>query len=113
MLTKELSLIDFHKPAQQVHNLIRGLSSWPAAHTMYQGKRLKVYESRISEGKGAPGELLDEKRFIVACGDGAVQFVSVQYEGGKRMAAEDFLDVYKRQAQNREPERIFKRGVSL
>lgn len=91
MLTKELSLIDFHKPAQQVHNLIRGLSSWPAAHTMYQGKRLKVYESRISEGKGAPGELLDEKRFIVACGDGAVQFVSVQYEGGKRMAAEDFL----------------------
>lgn len=91
MLTKELSLIDFHKPAREVHNLIRGLSSWPAAHTMYQGKRLKVYESRLLEGKGAPGELLDEKRFVVACGDGAVQFVSVQYEGGKRMKAEDFL----------------------
>ena len=91
MLTKELSLIDFHKPAWEVHNLVRGLSSWPAAHTVYGGKRLKVYESRLAEGKGAPGELLDEKHFVVACGDGAIQFASVQYEGGKRMKGEDFL----------------------
>ena len=91
MLTKELSLIDFHKSASEVHNLIRGLSSWPAAHTFYDGKRLKVYESRLREEKGAPGELLDDKHFVVACGQGAVQFISVQYEGSKRMPAEDFL----------------------
>ena len=40
---------------------------------------------------GEPGTVLDPKKFIVACGKGAVQLVSVQYEGGKRMPADAFL----------------------
>lgn len=91
MLTKEMGLLDFTKPASEVHNLIRGLSSWPCAYTFYQGKRLKVYRSKKSDRKGKPGELLDDKRFIVGCGEGSVEFVTVQYEGGKRMPGEDFL----------------------
>ena len=91
MLTKEMSEIDFSKPAQEVHNLIRGLSSWPAAYTTYQGKRLKVYASHLREGSGEPGTLLDPKRLIVACGDGAIELAQVQYEGGKKMSGEEFL----------------------
>lgn len=91
MLTKEMAAIDFSKPAREVHNLIRGLSSWPCAATLYQGKRLKVYESRLVSGKGQPGRLLDSKRMVVACGEGAVEFVTVQYEGAKRMSGADFL----------------------
>ena len=91
MLSKELSPIDFTKSAKEVHNLIRGLSSWPAAHTTYKGKRLKIYESRLAEGKGVPGEIISKKKFIVACGEGAVEFVTVQHEGSKKMAGADFL----------------------
>ena len=91
MLDKEMARLDFNKPAREVHNLIRGLSSWPCAYTFYQGKRLKVYHSKLSPMSGQPGELLDAKRFIVACRDGAVEFETVQYEGGKRMSGADFL----------------------
>ena len=91
MLDKEMARLDFNKPAREVHNLIRGLSSWPCAYTFYQGKRLKVYHSKLSPMSGQPGELLDAKRFIVACRDGAVEFETLQYEGGKRMSGADFL----------------------
>ena len=91
MLSKELSQIDFSKPAREVHNLIRGLSSWPAAYTFYQGKRLKVYRSHLVQGTGEPGTLLDSKHFVVACGEGAVQLTEVQYEGSRKMSGEDFL----------------------
>lgn len=91
MLSKEMSEIDFSRDARSVHNLIRGLSSWPAAQTTYKGKRLKVYESALADGHGEPGTLIDPKNFVVACGEGAVRLVSVQYEGSKRMPAADFL----------------------
>lgn len=91
MLDKSLCPIDFTKDARAVHNQIRGLSSWPAAQTTYKGKRLKVYESRLVPMDGEPGTVLDPKKFIVACGKGAVQLLSVQYEGGKRMPADAFL----------------------
>lgn len=93
MLSKELSLIDFSKSAQEIHNQIRGLSSWPCAHLILKGKRLKVYRSTlVPQMHGAAGVLLDAKRFIVGCGDeNAVEFTQVQYEGGKRMSGADFL----------------------
>ncbi len=91
MLTKELSRIDFSRPAQEVHNQIRGLSTWPAAYTCYQGKRLKVYRSHLAQGTGEPGVLLDPRHFVVACGDGAVQLAEVQYEGSRKMSGEEFL----------------------
>ncbi len=92
MLSKELSLIDFSKPAQEIHNQIRGLSSWPAAYLMLKGKRLKVYRSRLAEMTGEPGVLLDNRRFIIGCGDGrSVELLEVQPEGAKRMAGSDFL----------------------
>ena len=91
MLSKELSLIDFKESAKKVHNLIRGLSSWPCANTFYEGKRLKIYRSEIVDLSGKPGEILDDKRFIIACGDKAIRAIVVQYEGSKKMSSEDFL----------------------
>lgn len=91
MLTKEMAKIDFSKPAQDVHNQIRGLSDWPCAYTMLEGKRLKVYHSKVSSRNGTPAELLSEKQFIVGCGNGSVEFTEVQYEGSKRMDGGAFL----------------------
>lgn len=93
MLSKELSPLDFSKTAAELHNQIRGLSSWPAASVSLNGKRLKIYRSKlVSDYSGKAGCLLDKKRFIVGCGDGkAIEFTEVQYEGSKRMEASAFL----------------------
>lgn len=92
MLSKSMSKIDFEKSAKSVHDQIRGLSEWPCASCECLGKTLKVYHSKTADGfTGAPGELLDSKRFIVACGSGAVEFTEVQLQGGKRTDGESFL----------------------
>lgn len=95
MLTKDMCPIDFSKPAQEVHNKIRGLSKFPCATALYNEKKLKIYKSVLSEHiyhKSLPGTVVNENDFTVMCGDGnAVTFMEVQTEGGKRMSTADFL----------------------
>ena len=91
MLEKSAAGIDFTADAQTLHNLIRGMAGWPVAHCRCEGKVLKIHRARIAEGHGEPGQVLDAKRLIVACGDGALELLEVQGEGAKRMAGADFL----------------------
>ena len=92
MLKKEMGELDFTKSAEEIHNLVRGLCPWPVAFTFVDGKSMKVYRADKAEGfSGAAGELLDEKRFIVGCGNGAVELVTVQPEGKKQMSGGDFI----------------------
>ncbi|MDE7303068.1 MAG: methionyl-tRNA formyltransferase [Oscillospiraceae bacterium] len=95
MLTKDMCPIDFSKSAQEVHNHIRGLSAFPCATTVLDGKRLKVYGSEIVKGLKSDrpcGTVVQAKDFTVVCGDGAcVRFTEVQVEGGKRMSTADYL----------------------
>ncbi|MBR6385232.1 MAG: methionyl-tRNA formyltransferase [Ruminococcus sp.] len=88
MIKKEMSALDFTKSAQEVHNVIRGVTGF----TMLDGKRLKIFRSEIADICGEAGTISDEKIFAVACGDGkSVVFKEVQPEGKKRMKTEDFL----------------------
>jgi methionyl-tRNA formyltransferase len=86
--------VDWHRPASAVHNHIRGLSPFPGAWCeMPIGggtERVKLLRSTIGEGRGAPGEVLDDK-LTVACGDGAVRLEELQRAGGKTLRADDFL----------------------
>ncbi len=94
MLTKELSHIDWNKTAGEVHNLVRGLSPWPTASTIFHDKILKVHRTKIINGySGQAGEIVQAGGlFVVCCGQGtAVELTEVQYEGGKRMSGKDFL----------------------
>jgi len=92
MLNKGMAELDFSKPAKKIHDLVRGLEPWPVAYTFLDGKLLKVHEARKAEGySGEAGALLDEKCFIVGCGDGAVELLQVQPEGRNRMSGEDFV----------------------
>jgi len=50
MLTKELSNINWAESANVVHNLVRGLSPWPVASTIYHDKRLKIHRTRLADG---------------------------------------------------------------
>lgn len=93
LLDKSMSPIDWTKTAQQVHNHVRGLHPWPVATMEIQGKLFKVHATRVAEGSGAPGQILGLSKtgLLVACGEGAVEVLSLQAEGGKRMSAPDYF----------------------
>ncbi|MBQ7540889.1 MAG: methionyl-tRNA formyltransferase [Clostridia bacterium] len=94
MLTKEMSRIDFTKPAAAVHDHIRGLSPWPTASLVADGKTLKVHRSaRCADAGGLPGEVMESgRRLVISCGDGrCVELLTVQAEGKKAMTAADYL----------------------
>lgn len=90
--------IEWNKPVEEVHNLIRGLSPFPGAFTQLNGKMLKIYRS--TKGEGKPKEAgsveTDKKTFLrFACADGYIDVKELQLEGKKRMPVEDFLKGYR------------------
>ena len=89
-IDKSLCPIDFTSSAQAVHNLIRGLYSWPVATAQIGGKRVKIHKARIAKGSGSAGVILSVKPFVIACGEGAVEILELQPEGKKKMSAEAF-----------------------
>ncbi len=92
MLSKELSLVDWTKPAQEIHDLIRGLNPWPCAVSYLDGKKLKLFASRVREGSGQPGRPFDQQgALLVYCGEGALELVELQTENGKRMDGKSYL----------------------
>lgn len=95
MLDKSMCNIDFLKSNLQVHNQVRGLSPWPVASTKLNGKVLKIFETRLAEGKGKPGEILNTNPLTIACGEGAVVVNTVQLQGKKRMDSKAFLQGHK------------------
>ena len=89
MLSKAEALIDFSKPAEKVHDLVRGMNPWPVAYTLVNDKKLKIYETRKTELSSAkdPGSMFAKSgKLYAVCGGGTViELTSVQPEGKKPM----------------------------
>jgi methionyl-tRNA formyltransferase len=96
IIRKEDGRIDWSRPAQQIHDLIRGFQPWPGAHTEFRGQSIHLWRSRVSAQTvtGAePGKLIHKEGVWAVAGDGALlQLLEVQLEGRKRMAAEVFAN---------------------
>jgi methionyl-tRNA formyltransferase len=86
--------IDFGRDAMDVHNLIRGMSPFPGAWTLQDGRKLKVFRSEPVPGEVlAPGEAkLIEGNGCAGCRAGAVVLANVQPEGRKPMSGADYLN---------------------
>lgn len=95
MLSREMSPIDWNRPARAIDCQVRGLIPWPCAATELAGLKFKVF--RTAPGKEtaqAPGTVLSagKQGIEVACGDGKSLYITeLQAEGGKRMAASAYL----------------------
>ena len=92
-IAKGETRVDWSRPAQEVHNHIRGLSPFPGAWCeMNAGRpeRVKLLRSTPAQGRGRPGEIIDD-RLAVACGEGAVRLTELQRAGGRPLAADEFL----------------------
>jgi len=100
-LHKEDGLIDWSRPAQAIHDLVRAMQPWPAAHTTWQPGspvpgdpvRIIVHRTQPAGGQGAPGEVLEAAgdRLVVAAGDRAVALLAIQLPGKKTLTAAEFL----------------------
>jgi methionyl-tRNA formyltransferase len=89
----EEATIDWSRPAKEIANLVRGLNPSPGAHTTFRGKRLKVWNATALPGAARAGEVAyaGKDRFAVGTGDGVLDLLEVQLEGGKRLRAEEFV----------------------
>jgi len=92
-ITKEICLIDWNKSAQEIHNLVRGLSPHPAAFFIHNDKVLKIYKTEIVERHDLePLEIAQTKKeLIIGSGKNALKILEIQQEGRKRMTVEEFL----------------------
>ena len=95
----ETCRIDWNKPVEEIHNLIRGLSPFPAAFTLLDGKTLKIFRAKKNTTAPLipPGKYeSDGKQFFRYAGkDGYIEIQELQLEGKKRMPVEAFLRGYK------------------
>lgn len=97
MLTKETGHIDWSKSAQEIHNLVRGLNSWPGAFTEMDGKKYKIWMTKRTgqPASAAPGTIVkaDKKEGLwVAAADELLQITELQAPGKKKMKASDYLN---------------------
>lgn len=96
-ITKEDGRLNWKEPAQALWNRVRALTPWPGTFTYIPAEpkptMLKVWKAKPTGGMGAPGEVIaaDKGRLVVACGADALELLEVQREGGKRLAARDFV----------------------
>ncbi len=95
-ISKAEARIDFGRPALEVHNKIRGLSPFPGAWFEValgsKTERIKVLRSRLANGSGGPGEIVNaSQKLLIGCGEGVVELVSVQRAGKRACSAAEFL----------------------
>lgn len=94
-LFTETCKIDWNQPADVIHNLIRGLSPYPAAFTYLNDKSLKIYKAKkeAHAAPKSPGSIeTDNKTYLkFAAADGYIHIIELQLEGKKKMTVEEFL----------------------
>lgn len=98
-LTRDNTRISWNDSSGNIHNLIRGLSPYPAAWTMHNGKIFKILEGRVSHSKEQQqpglGKVIEDK-LIVGTGDGNYEILMLQTEGKKKMDIKSFLSGFRK-----------------
>ena len=95
MISRETGVIDWTKSAREISKLICGMNSWPLASTSYKGGTLKIVTAKVCADNSdkAPGTILSldkGKGLKIACGEGTLYAVMVQFPNSKKMNVEDY-----------------------
>jgi methionyl-tRNA formyltransferase len=96
-ITREDGRLDWTQPARTLLNRIRAFTPWPGAFTHLpaqpQPLLLKIWRAEVCETGGKPGRILqaDKSGIVVACGGDSLRITQLQREGGRRLAAQEFL----------------------
>jgi len=94
-IKKEMLRINWSWKAEKINNWVRGLSPFPCMYTVYKGKKLKIFKTRIvnNDAQSSAGkiEVINLKELLVHCVDKMISILEVQQEGKKRLPIQDFL----------------------
>jgi methionyl-tRNA formyltransferase len=94
-ISREMARIRWEEPTTRIARLSRALDPNPGAWSTLRGRSIKFFGPRAAdewETDEQPGEIVEtDPAFVVATGDGALQFLDVQTEGKHRMAASEWL----------------------
>jgi methionyl-tRNA formyltransferase len=92
-IDKAEAAIDWRQPADVIERRLRAFDPFPGASAVLGDTTLKCWRARPVPGHGAPGAVLGVSAdgITVACGQGALQLTELQRAGGKRLAAQAFL----------------------
>lgn len=102
MLNNDNCRIDWTKSAQEIHDLVRGLNSWPIAYTTLNGKKFKIWQTKIIDtdttGK-TPGQIIDltKKGIIVATGNGTIELLQIQPPNKAKMLASSYINGHRQE----------------
>jgi len=98
-LNKDNCKIDWTKSGKEIHNLIRGLSPYPAAWTFFKDKdqewNVKIYEAKFTEAahSEAVGKISTTKKEMkIATNDGYIEIVQLQFPGKKNLKTAELLN---------------------
>lgn len=101
IIKKEDEIIDFNDSSINVYNKIRGLNPFPGAYSVLDGKRVKIYKSRIEKNSSdkTPGTIVDilKDGIVVKTKDGSIVIEDLKMEGKKRMSSKEFLNGVKKE----------------
>jgi methionyl-tRNA formyltransferase len=95
MLKKEDGIIDWSRPATELHCWIRGMDPWPTAYSFLAQKRFRFFAPTVIQlqNKATPGTILraDKRGLLIATGNNALLIQEVQPEGAKRMTVAAYI----------------------
>ncbi|WP_256645873.1 methionyl-tRNA formyltransferase [Thermomonas paludicola] len=95
-LDKAEARLDWSQPAVALANKVRAFNPWPIAEAQLAGERVRIHAAAaLDEVHGAaPGSVLRAGRdgIDIACGQGALRIRTLQRDGGKAIAAADYLN---------------------
>jgi len=92
-ISKDEGWINWQKTAFDIHNRIRGFRPWPGNYFIQEGSVIKVWKSRVEDGHGVPGLILEVGKDgpLIMTGSGAIRLLELQPEGKKSMSGSAFL----------------------
>ncbi|KAF0190093.1 MAG: methionyl-tRNA [Desulfobulbaceae bacterium] len=94
-LTKEDGCLNWHKPALELHRMVRGLDPWPAAYSFINGQRFRLFSPEVvhKESDYPAGTLIlaDQQGLLIATAKDCLLIQEIQPEGKKRMTVEAYL----------------------
>lgn len=96
-IKKEDGQMDWTLPALTLWNRLRAFTPWPGAFTHHgepaASQILKIWRAEVVAQSGSPGKILsvDKSGIVVGCGENALKILELQREGGRRLAADQFL----------------------
>ena len=94
---KEMCTIDLNEPSRKVVDFVRGLSPYPAAWTILNGKMYKIFKVQIADTSPSESEQFtdyatDNKSYLYfRTSDGWIRVEELQQEGRKRMTIRQFF----------------------